>query len=78
MNAQADMAFRTEFSTAESVFHTEPDATLQVHLEGPINVQEGCQVLGAWRQQGYTRLLLALAILPIHLKTQSVLLLFLG
>lgn len=33
---------------------------------------------GAWRQQGYMRLLLALAILPIHLKTQSVLLLFLG
>lgn len=33
---------------------------------------------GAWWQQGCTLLLLSMTILPIHLKTQSVLLLFLG
>lgn len=56
----------------------EPDAILQSHLYGPINVQEGCRVLGVRRQQQCTCLPLATAILPIHLKTQSVLLLFLG
>lgn len=35
-------------------------------------------MLGAWQQQAYTHLLLIKAILQIHLKTQSVLLLFLG
>lgn len=35
-------------------------------------------MLGAWQQQGCTHLLLTTAILQIHLKTQSVLLLFLG
>lgn len=47
-NTHSDVAFRTEFPTGESVFHTEPDAILQTHLYGPINIQEGCRVPGAW------------------------------
>ena len=78
VNAHTDVAFGTQFSSKESVFHTEPNAILQTHLYGPINVQEGCQVLAARQWQGCTRLPLATAIVWIHLKTQSVLLLFLG